>query len=227
FSSVTSVLNMSVFQDQFVLEDLIEEVKKKSTALSFGPLQPNGHIYVEGSFPAIKLLRDFLLLKAKSLSEEDKREESKSHQRPWRREKQHSLPSEDADGEKQIVVLDTDVYRYMKSFFPSTFQVNDDVVISDTTDGDTTTVYLERAGGRPDAGQVLRVKEQIESQSVKLYSALRKERINIGKHTRGAEERYKMLCGHLQSHYPHLLVIPYDTHIDVIGKSSEILELKE
>ncbi|XP_068264137.1 RNA-binding protein 43 isoform X2 [Nyctibius grandis] len=127
FSSVTSVLNMSVFKDQFVLEDLIQEVKKKSTALSFGPLQSNGHISVQGSFPAIKLLRDFLLLKAKSLSEKDKREESKSHQRPRRRVQQHRVTTETsnfvhgADQEKQVVVLDTDVYHYMKYFFSKMF----------------------------------------------------------------------------------------------------------
>ena len=56
---------MYVFKYKFVLEDLIQVLKKKSTALSFGSLQSNGHISVQGSFPAMKWLRDFLLLKAK------------------------------------------------------------------------------------------------------------------------------------------------------------------
>ncbi|NXH16274.1 RBM43 protein, partial [Bucco capensis] len=234
FSSVTSVLNMSVFKDQFVLEDLIQEIQQKSTALSFGPLQSNGQICVQGSFPAIKVLRDFLLLKAKSLSEEEKKEESKSHQRPRRSHQQHRLTREmsnfnhDADGEKQMVVLDTDVYHYMKAFFPRTFLVNDDnVVISDITNGDTTTIYIESAGRRSDAGKVLKVKEKIENQSVKLYEALRKKRIVFEGHTRGAKERYKRVCGHLKPHYPHLLIIPYDTHIDVIGSSSKVLEFSK
>ncbi|NXR00315.1 RBM43 protein, partial [Sagittarius serpentarius] len=229
FSSVTSVLNMSVFKDQFVLEDLIQEIKKKSTALSFGPLQSNGHISVQGSFPAIKLLRDFLLLKAKSLSEKDKREESKSCQRPRRRLQQHRLTTEmsnfvhGADGEKEVVILDTDIYHYMKYFFfPRTFLVNDDVVISDITDGDITTVYIENAGSRSDAGQVLRVKEKIESQSIKLHNTLRKERIYFQEHTRDEKQRYKWACESLKPHYPHVLIIPYDTHIDVVGDSSEI-----
>ncbi|KAM6259707.1 RNA-binding protein 43 isoform 2-T2 [Spheniscus humboldti] len=230
FSSVTSVLNMSIFKDQFVLEDLIEEFKKKSTALSFGPLQSNGHISVQGSFPAIELLRDFLLLKAKSLSEKDKREESKSHQRPKRRQQQHSLTTgtsnfvRDAGGEKQVVVLDTDIYHYMKYFFPRTFLVNDDIVISDITDGDITMVYIENAGSRSDARQVLRVKEKIENQSVKLHNALRKERIYFKEHVRDAKRRYKWACESLKRHYPSVLVISYDTHIDVIGNSSETLE---
>ncbi|KAM7096422.1 RNA-binding protein 43 isoform 2-T2 [Ciconia maguari] len=230
FSSVTSVLNMSVFKDQFVLEDLIEEFKKKSTALSFGPLQSNGHISVQGSFPAIKLLRDFLLLKAKSLSKKDKKEESKSHQRPKRRLQQHRLTTEtsnfvhDADGQKQVVVLDTDIYHYMKNFFSTTFLVNDDVVISDITDGDITTVYIENAGSRSAAGQLLRVKEKIENQSVELHKALRKERIYYKEHTRDEKRRYKWACESLKPDYPYVLIIPYDTHIDVIGNSSEVFE---
>ncbi|NWH15282.1 RBM43 protein, partial [Grus americana] len=230
FSSVTSVLNMSIFKDQFVLEDLIQELKKKSTALSFGPLQSNGHISVQGSFPAITLLRDFLLLKAKSLSEKDEREESKSHQRPKKRLQQHGLTTEmnnfvrDADGEKQVVVLDTDTYYYMKYFFPSTFLVNGDVVISDITDGDVTTVYIENAGSRSDAGQVLRVKEKIENQSIKLHNILRKERIYFEERIRDEKWRYECVCRSLKPHYPSVLITHYDTHIDVIGNPSEVFE---
>ncbi|NWX49125.1 RBM43 protein, partial [Steatornis caripensis] len=231
FISVTSVLNMSVFKDQFVLEDLIQELKKKSTALSFGPLQSNGHISVQGSFPAIKLLRDFLLLKAKSLPEKDKREGSQPHQRPRRRLQQHRLAREtsnfvhDADDrEKQVVVLDTDIYHYAKCFFPRTFLVNDDVVISDNTDGDITTVHIESAGSRSDAGQVLRVKEKIENQFVELHKDLGKERIYFEERTRDEKWRYEWACESLKSRYPYILIIPYDTHIDIIGNSSKIFE---
>ncbi|XP_037253054.1 RNA-binding protein 43 [Falco rusticolus] len=228
FSSVTSVLNMSVFKDQFVLEDLIQEIKKKSTALHFGPLQSNGHISVQGSFPAIKLLRDFLLLKAKSLSEKNKREESQSCQRRGRRLQQHRLTMEmsnfvrDAEGEKQMVVLDTDIFHYMKYCFPRTFLVNDDVVISDITDGDITTVYIENAGSRSDVRQVLKVKEKIENKFIKLHNFLRKERIYFEEHTRNEKQRCKWACESLKPHYPYVLVIPYDTHIDVIGNAAEI-----
>ncbi|PKK28641.1 RNA binding motif protein 43 [Columba livia] len=227
FSSVTCVLNMSVFKDQFVVEDLIEELKKKSTALSFGPLQANGHISVQGSFPAITLLRDFLLPKAKSLSEKDKREESKSHQRAKRRPQQHTETSNfvrDADGEKQVVVLDTGIYHYMKYFFPRTFQANDDVIISDITDGDITTVYLENAGSRSDVGQLLRVKERIVNQSIKLHKALRKERVYCKEHSRDEKRRYTQVCDSLKPRFPYVLTILYGHCIDVIGNPPEIFE---
>ncbi|NWS44063.1 RBM43 protein, partial [Probosciger aterrimus] len=227
FSSVTCVLNMSVFKEQFVLQDLIKEIKK-NTDLSFGPLESSGHISVEGSFPDIKLLRDFLLLKAKSLSEKDKREKGTSHQRPGRRQQQHGLTTEMSnfvhDGDKQVVILDTDMYHYMKSFFPRTFIVNDGTVISDITDGDVTTLYIENAGSRSDAGQALRVKKKIENWSIKLNKTLRKERINFKEHTRDEKQRYRRACESVKPHYPSVLIISYDTHIDVIGNSSEVFE---
>ncbi|KFP31449.1 RNA-binding protein 43, partial [Colius striatus] len=230
FSCVTSVLNMSVFKDQFVLEDLIQEIKKKSTALSFGPLQPNGHVSVQGSFPAIKLLRDFLLLKASSLSEEDKREESKSHQRPRRRLQQHRLTTQTrnfvrgADGDKEVVVLDKDVYDYMKHFDPEMSLLKDDVVISAFTDGDVTTVCIENAGSSSGAGQVLRVKEKIESCSLKLHDMLRKERISFEEQSWAAKQKYKSVCEGLKPRYPFVLVVACDTHIDVIGDSSDVFQ---
>ncbi|NXR13546.1 RBM43 protein, partial [Semnornis frantzii] len=229
FSSVTSVLNMSVFKEQFVLEDLLQEIKRRSTALSFGPLQSNGLISVQGSFPEIKLLRDFLLLKAKCLSE-DRRGESQSHQRPRRRLQQQQCKKElsssvhDTDGESQMVVLDTDVYHYMKAFSPWRLQGSADVVISDVTDGDTTTLYIQSAGPRSGVGQISRIREQIEDHSIKLYSALCKERISFKEHTRAEKERYQRLCEHLKHNFPHVLMIHYDTHIDVIGSPSEILQ---
>ncbi|XP_062434725.1 RNA-binding protein 43 [Rhea pennata] len=230
FSSVTSVLNMSIFKDQFVLEDLIQELKKNIRALSFGCLESNGHISVQGPFPAIKLLKDFLLLKAKSLSEKDKGEENKPLQRPKRKLRQQRLSMEtsnlipDPDGEKQVVVLDTDIYHYMKHFFFKKFLVNYDVVISDITDGEITTVYLENARSRSGAGQVLRIKEEIENQSVKLHNSLRKERIYLEGRTGDEKQKYKQACETVKSHYPYVLIIPYDTHIDIIGDSSEIFE---
>ncbi|XP_072197275.1 RNA-binding protein 43 isoform X2 [Excalfactoria chinensis] len=231
FSSVTAVLDMSVFKGKFVLEDLVQELKKKSTALSFGSLQSNGRISVQGSFPAIKWLRDFLVLKAKSLSE-DKKEESKSQQRPKKRLQKHRLTREvndfvrDAEGEKQVVVLDTDIYHYMKHFFSKELLSNTDVVISDITDGDITTLYLQRGRSRCDAGQVLRVKEKIENWSIKLLKSLRKERIDLEGYTRD-KRKYRLVCESVKSCYPDVLVIPYDTHIDVIGSSPSVFRFTQ
>ncbi|NWT03630.1 RBM43 protein, partial [Mionectes macconnelli] len=231
FSSVTSVLSMSVFKEQFVLEDLVEEMKKQRGDLSFGPLRSDGRIAVQGSFPAVRALGDFLLLKAKSLSEKDNREESKAHQRPRRRLQEHrgttgvrnSVP--DGDGGKQVVVLDTDIYRYMKHFFPWVFQEGE-VVVSAVTDGDITTVCVENAG-RADAGHVWSVKKKIEDQSIKLHSTLRKIRVPFKERTRDEKQRHRWACERLKSCYPLVLVIPGDGHIEVIGFAADILKFTE
>uniref|UniRef100_A0A8B9F158 RNA binding motif protein 43 n=1 Tax=Amazona collaria TaxID=241587 RepID=A0A8B9F158_9PSIT len=227
FSSVTCVLNMSMFKEQFILEDLIQEMKK-STDLRFGPLQSNGHISVQGSFPDIKLLRDFLLLKAKSISEKDKREKGTSHQTPRKRQQQYRLATDMSNfargAEKEVVVLDTDMYHYMKSFFPRIFVVNDDTVIFDITDGDVTTLYIENAGSRSGGGRALQVKEKIEKWSIKLHKILHKERIDFKQHTRDEQQKYRRVCESVKPHYPRVLIIFYDTHIDVIGNPSEVFE---
>ncbi|NWW01637.1 RBM43 protein, partial [Oreocharis arfaki] len=228
FLSVTSILNVAVFRDCFVLEDLVEEMKKQSPALSFGPLRPNGQIAVQGPFPALRVLREFLLLRAKSLSEEDRRE-GKSPQRPRRKLQECRGATEtrssarDARGEKHVVVLDTDIYHYMRHFFPKTFQASG-VVISGVSDGDITTVCIESAGRKAGAAHGLRVKKTIEDCSVELHQILRKERLCFKEPSRVEKQRYKRLCERLKPHFPKVLVIPYDTHIDVVGNSADIFE---
>ncbi|NWT85149.1 RBM43 protein, partial [Lanius ludovicianus] len=229
FLSVTSILNVAVFRDHFVLEDLVEEMKKQSPALSFGPLQPDGQIAVQGPFPALQVLREFLLLKAKSLSEEDKREGT-SHQRLRRKLQEHRGAPEtrsslrDAPRDKQVVVLDTDIYHYMRFFFPKAFQARD-VVISAVTDGDIATVCIESAGRK--AGSGLSVKKTIENYSVELQKILRKERLCFKEHSRGERLKFKQLCERLKPRYPKVLLIPYDTHIDVVGISADVFKFME
>ncbi|NXO09808.1 RBM43 protein, partial [Oriolus oriolus] len=231
FLSVTSILDLAVFRDHFVLEDLVEEMKQQSPALSFGRLQPRRYIAVQGPFPALRVLREFLLVKAKSLSEEDKRE-GKSHQRPRRKLQEHRGATEtrssvrDAHREKHVVVLDTDVYHYMRHFLPKTFQAND-VVVSGVSDGDITTVCIENDGRKAGAALGLKVKKTIESYSVELHEILRKERICFKEHSPGEKQRYRQLCERLKPRYPKVLIIPYDTHIDVVGSSADIFEFAE
>ncbi|NXY10661.1 RBM43 protein, partial [Pteruthius melanotis] len=232
FLSVTSVLDVAVFRDHFVLEELVAEMKKQSPALSFGPLRPEGQIAVRGPFPALRALREFLLLKAKSLWEEDRRE-GKSHQRPRRKLQEHRGAAErrnslgdDARGEKQLVVLDTDIYHYMRHFLPKIFQAND-VVVSGVTDGDITTVCIESAGRKAAAAGGLRVKKDIEGHSVELQKILRKERLCFKEPSRVEKQRYRGLCERLKPRYPRVLTIPYDTHVDVVGAPAEVLEFAE
>ncbi|XP_059708477.1 RNA-binding protein 43 isoform X3 [Haemorhous mexicanus] len=231
FLCVTSTLNVAVFRDHLVLEDLVEEMKKQSPALSFGPLQRDGQIAVQGSFPALRVLRDFLLLKAKSLSEEDKRE-GKSHQRPRRKLQEHRGAAEmrnstrDAHREKQVLVLDTDIYHYMKCFHLKALQENG-VVISGVTDGDITTVCIESAGSKAGAAQGLRAKKMIENYSVELQRILRKERICFKEPSRAGRQRHRQLCEKLKARYPGVLLIPYDTHLDLVGTSADVFGLAE
>ncbi|NWX59908.1 RBM43 protein, partial [Promerops cafer] len=231
FLCVTSTLNMAVFRGHFVLEDLVEEMKKQSPALSFGPLQQDGQIAVQGSFPALRVLREFLLRKAKPLSEEDKRQ-GKSHQKLRRKPQEPRGATEmrnstgDAHREKQVLILDTDIYHYMRYFLPNTFQATD-VVISGVTDGDITTVSIESAGRKAGAAHGLRARKMIENCSVELQKILCKERICFKEHSRGEKQRYKQLWERLKPRYPGVLIIPYDTHIDLVGTSADVFEFTE
>ncbi|NWV42223.1 RBM43 protein, partial [Grantiella picta] len=232
FLCVTSILNLAVFKDLLVLEDLVEKMRKQSPALSFGPLQPDGLIAVQGSFPALQGLRDFLLSEAESLSEKDKREGSESLQRLRRRLQEHRGVREvrnslqDAHGEKEVVILDTDIYHYMKHFHPRALQASD-VVISGVTNGEITTLCVENAGGKADGAHTLRVKKKIENCSVKLLKSLHKERICFKEHGRGERQRYRQVCERLKPLYPGVLIIPYDTHIDVVGTAADVFEFAE
>ncbi|NXK87241.1 RBM43 protein, partial [Formicarius rufipectus] len=230
FLSVTSVLDMSVFKAQFVLEDLVEDMKKQSRDLSFGPLQPNGQIVVQGSFPAFQVLTDFLLPKAKSLPEGASTEESKSHQRPRRRRPQEQRSTmgtrnsaAGARGEKQVVILDTDMYLYMRHFLPWVFQGKAGVVISAIPDGDVTTVCVGSAGGAL-AGHVSSVTKAIEDWSMKLHSTLRKERISLQQLSRDERQHHKEACERLKAQYPQVLVMPYDTHVELVGLPSDVFK---
>ncbi|NXU16793.1 RBM43 protein, partial [Pardalotus punctatus] len=231
FLSVTSILNVAVFKDPFVLEDLVEEMKKQSPALSFGPLQPDGHIAVQGSFPALQVLRDFLLLKVKSLLEKEEREGGGSQQRLRRRLQEPGVAEmrnsvRDAHGEKHAVVLDTNLYHYMRHLLPKAFQANG-LVISEVIDGDITTVCVQNAGGKADAEHALRVKKIIEKYSIKLQKILRKETIHFKEQDGVEKQSYQRVCERLKPRYPGVLTIPYDTHIDVVGTSPDIFEFTE
>ncbi|XP_053803678.1 RNA-binding protein 43 [Vidua chalybeata] len=231
FLWVTCTLSLAVFSDHLVLEDLVEEMRRQSPALSFGPLRRDGQIAARGSFPALRGLREFLLLKAKSLSEEPRRE-GKPHQRPRRKMQEHRGAAEtrnsarEAQREKQVLVLDADIYRYMRCFLPGAFQGNG-VVISAVTDGDIATVCIESAGSKAGALQGLRAKKTIEGYSVELQKVLRKERICLKEPSRAERQRHKQLCERLRPRFPKVLLIPWDTHMDLVGPPADVFGLAE
>lgn len=232
FTCVSSVLNLSIFGEKYVLEDLVQELWKTIPALNFSPLQSNGQISVQGSFSAIKSLKDYLLSKANSLSGNSKRGEKKLDQRPNSRTQKQGLFVEpnnkfvdNVSGEEQVVVLDTDIYYYMKHFFYKESLGKYKVVSREVTDGEITTIYLENTRASSDSRELERAKEEIEELSAKLHCSLRKERFNSN--TRSERQKYKQACESIKSQFPKILVIPYDTHIDVIGSSSETYEFTQ
>uniref|UniRef100_A0A8C3U9T1 RRM domain-containing protein n=1 Tax=Catharus ustulatus TaxID=91951 RepID=A0A8C3U9T1_CATUS len=225
-SSLINLILMAVFRGHCVLEDLVEEMKKQSPDLDFGVLQPDGRIAVQGSFPALRALREFLLLKAKSLSEGDSKE-GKPHQRPRRKLQEHRgavemrNSPEDAARHKQTLLLDTDIYHYMRCFHPKTLQASS-ADISAVIEGDITTVCIEAAGRRA-ADHGWRAKRRIEDCSVQLQRMLRKERISLRGLSRAQRERCRQLWQNLTPRYPAVLLIPCDTHVDVVGTPAEVL----
>ncbi|OWK53974.1 RNA-binding protein 43 [Lonchura striata] len=203
-------------------------MQKQSPGLIFGALQRDGQVAVQGSFPELRVLREFLLLKAKSLPEEPEKE-GKPQQR-GRRKLQEPRgaagmrnSSRGAPREKPVLVLDTDIYHYLMCFPPRALQGNE-VVISAVTDGDIATVSIESAASK--AG-VLQAKKTIANHSVELQKMLRKERICLKEHGRAEKQRYKELCNRLKPHYPKVLVMPCDTHIDLVGPSADVFGFTE
>ncbi|XP_074857092.1 RNA-binding protein 43 [Carettochelys insculpta] len=234
FTCVSSVLNLSIFGDKYVLEDLVQELQKNIPTLSFSPLQSNGKISVQGSFSAIKSLKDNLLLKANFLSGKDKRGDRKPDQSPKKRIQKCEFFVEPSNNfvhnvnrEKQAVVLDTDIYHYMKHFFYKENLAKYDVVSHEVTDGEITTIYLGNSRTGFDAKELERAKEGIENLSAKLQCRLRKERFSFKSSARTERQKYKQACESIKSRFPRVLVIPYDTHIDVIGSSSETYEFTQ
>ncbi|NXT66613.1 RBM43 protein, partial [Chaetops frenatus] len=230
FLSVTSTLSLAVFRDRFVLEALLAEMRQQSPALSFGPLQPGGRVAVQGPFPALQRLREFLWLKAKPLPEDTR--EGKAHQRSSRRREPQERgggatetrnPLRDAEVEKQVVVLDTDIYLYMRGFLPKTLQ-GDGVAISAVPAGAITTVCIQAAGA---AAQALRAKERIESCSVELQKVLCKERISFKEQSTAERQRYRQAWERLQPHHPAVLLLPAGSHLDVVGAPVDVFAFAE
>ncbi|XP_019336151.2 RNA-binding protein 43 isoform X2 [Alligator mississippiensis] len=227
FSCISCVLDLSGFGDKYVLEDLVQELQKNITALSFSPLQPNGQISVQGSFPSIQSLKDNLLLKANSLSKTDKKAKCMSSQRSNSKTQKHGVSVEsknnfihNAVGEKQVV-LDTDVYYYMKHILHEDSLAKKSVVSREVTDGEITILYLEKVNASSDPSKLEKAKKKIEDLSAELHSKLQKKRFHLdgSKHEM---QMYQHACKRVQPQYSQVLVIPYETHIDVIGSSSDI-----
>ncbi|XP_064238857.1 RNA-binding protein 43 isoform X1 [Aotus nancymaae] len=240
FSSVNAILDLSVFGNEVTLETLVKDLKKKIPTLSFSPLKPNGRITVEGSFLAVKRLKESLLVRASSLLERNRNFTSEG--RKWNRQNPQKnlqrsnnslvsvrtlVPETARNGE--MLVLDTDIFLYLKhrcEFYESTLK-RFHIVSQEKIDGEITTIYLKnfQVGSQPNNAK--HVKELIEEWSHALHLELRKETFVL----KGKENREKRIiksaCEQLSSRYLGVLISFYGTHIDIIGSSSDTYLFKK
>ncbi|XP_059871398.1 RNA-binding protein 43 [Delphinus delphis] len=231
FSSVNAVLDLSVFRSEIGLGSLVMDLKREIPALCFSPLEANGRISVQGSFLAIKKLKESLLLKASSLLEKNRNRQSPRGS-TWK--SSHSLkpprsstPETMRRGER--LVLDTDIFLYLKKtsgFYESTLK-KFHALCQETVDGEITTLCIRNAQGGSQPNNEKQVKELIEKYSHALHFELRKETFILeGKENR-EKRNIKLACKQLSSRYLQVLVNFYHTHIDIIGSSSDTYLFKK
>uniref|UniRef100_A0A2K5LCI7 RNA binding motif protein 43 n=1 Tax=Cercocebus atys TaxID=9531 RepID=A0A2K5LCI7_CERAT len=240
FSSVNAILDLSVFGKEVTLETLVKDLKKKIPSLNFSPLKPNGRISVEGSFLAVKRLKESLLVRACSLLEKDRNFTSEG--RKWNRQNpQRSLqrsnnplasvrtlvPETARSGE--MLVLDTDVFLYLHHkcrSYESTLK-KFCILSQEKVDGEITTICLKniQVGSQPNNAK--HVKELIEEWSHALYLKLRKETFILEGKEKKEKRMIKWACEQLSSRYPEVLINFYRTHVDIIGSSSDTYLFKK
>ncbi|KAM5327771.1 RNA-binding protein 43 [Glossophaga mutica] len=239
FSSVSAILDLSIFQSQVFLESLVRDLKRKHSTLCFSSLEDNGRISVQGSFLAIKKLKESLLLRASSLLEKNRgliSEREKWNRQSPRRSPQRSGTTletlrcsvPETPGRGEIVVLDTDVFHYLKrgNFYESTLEKYH-VLCQERVDGEITTICIRNAlvGSQPNHEKL--VKEFIEKYSHALHFELRKETFVLEGKEKREKIHIKWACERLSSKYPKVLINFYETHIDIIGPSSVIYAFKK
>lgn len=240
FSSVKATLDLSVFRGQIILESLVMDLKKKIPTLNFSPLGPGGKISVEGSFLAIKKLKDSLLSKASSLLEKNRNFMSEG--RKWNRQSpQKSLQRSDNLVEMlrplvsetarspEMLVMDTDVFLYLKrkcGFYETTLN-KFSILSQERVDGDVTTICLASASAGSGSSSTRHVKELIEEWAQALHFELRKETFILGGKRNTEKRNIERACEQLQSRYLRVLINFYKTHIDIIGSSADTYLFKK
>lgn len=243
--SVNAILDLSVFRGQFPLESLVRDLKKKIPSLCFSPLKQNGRISVQGSFLAIKKLKESLLFKASSLSEKNRScisEGEKRRQSPRRslqrsnnslESPRSSVPETAKRGETarcgEMLVLETDVFLYLKKngVYESTLRKYH-VLCQERVEGEITTICLKNArdGLRPNNEKL--AKEYFEKYSHALHFELRKETFDLEGKDKRERGNIKLACEQLSLRYHQkLLVNFYKTRIDIIGSPSDVYSFKK
>ncbi|XP_077176212.1 RNA-binding protein 43 isoform X2 [Paroedura picta] len=233
FTCVSCLLDLSILREKSTLEDLVEGFKKNFPVLSFGTLHPDGRITVQGPFSAITSLQKKLTRKLhNSVSKAKVKPGSTTAPRPTTRLAKTDLSSEVSSNfvqstkkEGLILALDTDIYLYMKAFQDKTYEESlksCGVISHRFSDGEVTTICLDNDPANPNAGQLELAKELVEDLVASLQSDLRKEILSLEGSNRAEKHQYEQACETVSSQYPRVLVIPYLTHIDIIGTSSDV-----
>ncbi|XP_027446699.1 RNA-binding protein 43 [Zalophus californianus] len=232
FSSVKAILDLSVFWSQVPLESLVMDLKRKIPTLCFSPLEPNGRISIQGSFLAMQKLKESLLLKASSLLEKNRNfisEEKRWNKQNSRRQLQRSNSLEslgssvpEATRRGETLVLDTDIFLYLKKsrFYESTLK-NCHVFCEERVDGAITTICIKNAQECSQPNNAKVVKALFEEYSLALHFELRKETLTLKRKESQNKRNIKLACEQLSSRFPQVLISFYDTHIDIIGSSSD------
>ncbi|XP_019593053.2 RNA-binding protein 43 [Rhinolophus sinicus] len=240
FSSVKAILDLSVFRSQLVLEYLVVFLQKEIPTLCFSRLERNGRISVQGSFLAIKKLKESLLLKASLLLEKNRNFISEGEK--WNRQSpgrslqrsstslqslRSSLPETTRSGER--LVLDTDVFLYLKKktkIYEDTLK-KFHVLCQERVNGEITTICIKNAQHGSRLNNEKRVKEFIEEYSHNLHFELRKETFVLEGKDNREKINIKLACEQLSSRYLKVLINFYETHIDIIGSSSDTYSFKK
>ncbi|XP_042302539.1 RNA-binding protein 43 isoform X2 [Sceloporus undulatus] len=239
FTCVTCILSLSILREKCSLEDLVEDLKKNLPKLSFGPLDLNGKIRVQGPFLAINALQNMLLLKIKSSSNEQNMnvKEIMPEHRPNCSQTKSRLSLEprndlvpNASREELSVTLDTDIYHYMKKFKNKFYEntLEQYGIISNESLGDEiTTIYLRNNNTKPGPSQLEHARNIVESLSAELHNSLRKTTLPLKRSTKTEKQKCEQACKVVSTQYPNVLVTWYSTHIDIIGSSSDIYKFTQ
>lgn len=240
FNSVSAILDLSVFGSKVFLENLITDLQKMVPTLSFSRLEPNGRVSVEGSFLAIRKLKESLLLKASSLlernrnfvSEERDRDRQSFQKRLSRSGDSPGSPrtlGPEVTGHEETLVLDTDVFLYLKQkcrvYERSLSKFH--ILSGERVDGDITTISLKNPQVGLYPNNVKHVKKILEKWSHVLQYKLRKETLLLEGKKKTEKRNIEWACEQLQPRYLRVLINSYKTHIDIIGFSSDTYLFKK
>ncbi|KAJ1205980.1 hypothetical protein NDU88_001398 [Pleurodeles waltl] len=192
FTFASAILDLSLFCEQCLLKDLVEELKDNVPDLIFSSLTLDGKVTVEGSFPSIRRLREFLVHKnsvaekgrAHLLSrvwESSEEIPTASTTQELRLHLDSSVPfRKDNNIESPTLFLDTDTCLFMMDICRKDFEKclnRYNVAYDMTKDTDITMLRLRpvRAGIDPKQAECAKMDIQILYES--LQPVLRKERI--------------------------------------------------